>query len=463
MEVLKQISSAIPARSFADLKAAVIDPGLCNRCGSCVGVCPEKALRFDDLLGNCLPEQVADCTSCGLCYQACSGQEVNFPALNQQVFGKEPENLLLGNYENLYVGHAEDANIRSRGASGGIISAVLHYLLDEGKIDGALVLGMDEESPWQARVQIARSSAQIQAAAQSKYSLSPVNVALRELEHEDGVFAYVGLPCQVHSLRKLQAIGHPAAAKIAYVIGSYCGNILHFDAVRSFLKNNGVEDYREVVSLQYRAGEWPGHMQATLRDGQTLSLKKFYANYLIPFFMVDRCKMCTDLANEFADISCGDAWAPVYEERGLGWSLAMGRTPVGAALLDEMAARGKLELQDLEAEDAVGMHSHMLDFKKRGAFLRMQRRRRQGKAVPDYGFTSIDIPLQRRAFEYIIAFLFWVCGLRASRWLVEHFPLKITGHLFERARVAWKGLTRSTKRRGLGEVKFASTNGEAGQ
>ena len=120
--------------------------------------------------------------------------------------------MLLGNYENLYVGHATDATVRSRGASGGIISAVLHHLLDEGKIDGALVLGMDEESPWQARVQIARSSAQIRAAAQSKYSLSPVNVALRELEHEDGDFAYVGLPCQVHSLRKLQAIGHPAAA-----------------------------------------------------------------------------------------------------------------------------------------------------------------------------------------------------------------------------------------------------------
>ena len=218
-----------------------------------------------------------------------------------------------------------------------------------------------------------------------------------------------------------------------------------------------------MVSLQYRAGEWPGHMQATLRDGQTLSLKKFYANYLIPFFMVDRCKMCTDLANEFADIACGDAWAPVYEERGLGWSLAMGRTSVGAALLDEMAAQGKLDLQDLAAEDAVGMHSHMLDFKKRGAFLRMQRRRRQGKAVPEYGFTSIDIPLQRRAFEYVIGFLFWVCSLRASRWLVEHFPLKITGHLFERARGAWKGLTRSTKRRGLGEVKFSSCSGEDGQ
>ena len=79
--------------------------------------------------------------------------------------------------------------------------------------------------------------------------------------------------------------------------------------------------------------------------------------------MVDRCTMCTDLANEFADIACGDAWSPVYEERGKGWSLVMGRTERGAGLLEEMAEGGYLSLQGLEEQAAIGMHSHMLDFK----------------------------------------------------------------------------------------------------
>ena len=449
--------------TFEDLNRDVIDAGLCTRCGSCVGVCPEKALAFDDLLGDCKPVQIADCSSCGICYEACSGENVHFPALNDQVFGKQPENMLLGNYESLYVGFSTEGDFRSRGASGGVISGMLCYLLDQGRIDGAVVLTMDEESPWQSRAIVARSPEEIAAAAQSKYSLSPTNVILDELADEQGEFAYVGLPCQVHSLRKLQAIGHEAACRITFVIGSYCGSILHFDAVRSFLKNHGVDDYREITSLEYRAGEWPGHMRAELRSGEVLMLKKFYANYLIPFFMVDRCKLCTDLANEFADVAAGDAWAPVYEERGLGWSLAMGRTPAGAALLEEMADRGKLDLQELSEETVVGMHSHMLDFKKRGAFLRMQRRQRKGGRVPEYGYYPVGIPKQRRIFELVIGVLFWFCSLASSRWLVDHFPLRITGHLFERARVAWKGMTKTTKRRGLGEVDFRTTSGRSNE
>lgn len=441
-------------RDFAALKAEVIDTGLCTRCGGCVGVCPEDALEFDDVLGDCLPQQKGECTDCGLCHTACSGGEVLFPVLNEQVFGQQPANMLLGQFKNLFVGHASEGGVRSRGASGGVVTAVLCYLLDKGEIDGAVVLGMDEGEPWKARVRIARTAEEIQTAAQSKYSLSPVNTIFRELEKLEGRFAYVGLPCQVHSLRKLQAVGHPAACKISYVIGSYCGTILQFDAVRSFLRNNGVDDVSDVVDLQYRAGKWPGQMQVTLKSGEVIALKKFYANYLIPFFMVDRCKLCTDLANEFADIACGDAWAPVYEDRGLGWSLVMGRTTQGAALLDAMAAEGKLTLQPLAEQDAVSMHSHMLDFKKRGAFLRMERRIKRGQPVPEYGFRPNAIPRERRVFERVLGAIFWLCSLRVSKWLVEHFPVRITGQLFEQARLMWKRLTRTTKRKGLGHATF---------
>ena len=455
MSTVPQIET-VPKHDFAALKAEVIDPGLCTRCGGCVGVCPDDALEFDDVLGDCLPQQKGDCGECGLCHTACSGGEVIFSKLNEQVFGRQPDNMLLGNFENLFVGHASEGGVRKRGASGGIITAVLCYLLEKGEIDGAIVLGMDEGEPWKAKVQIARSPEAIQAAAQSKYSLSPVNTIFRELENMEGRYAYVGLPCQVHSLRKLQAAGHPATAKISFVIGSYCGTILQFDAVRSFLRNNGVRDIEQVADLQYRAGEWPGQMQVTLKSGEVIALKKFYANYLIPFFMADRCKLCTDLANEFADIACGDAWAPVYEERGLGWSLVMGRTDRGAGLLARMAEEGALTLQPLAEEDAVGMHSHMLDFKKRGAFLRMERRRRRGQPIPEYGFWPEAIPRERRVFEAVLGAIFWLCSLRVSKWLVEHFPVKITGQLFEQARLTWKRLTRTTKRKGLGHATFTT-------
>ena len=193
-----------------------------------------------------------------------------FAQLNQQVFGRQPSNLLLGNMLNLFVGHASQRGVRSRGASGGVITAVLKYLLETGKIDGAIVLVMDETTPWVSKPIIARSVEEIEAGGPMR-KLKPGEYDPLPTGRDRGRFAYVGLPCQVHSLRKLQAAGHAATLKIEYVIGSYCGNILHFDAVRSFLRNNGVESVEEVADLQYRAGEWPGQMQVTLRSGEVIA------------------------------------------------------------------------------------------------------------------------------------------------------------------------------------------------
>jgi len=76
------------------------------------------------------------------------------------------------------------------------------------------------------------------------------------------------LGCQVHSIGKLQQRGDQSALKIKYVFGTYCGNALYFDAVRSFLRTKGVKDMEGVADLQYQAGEWPGFMQVRLRDGR---------------------------------------------------------------------------------------------------------------------------------------------------------------------------------------------------
>ena len=203
----------------------------CVRCGSCVGACPDKALKIDDLTGDCLPVsrrmQRLRFVSCGLFRERCA-----FRPAESAGFGRQPSNLLLGNMLNLFVGHASQRGVRSRGPVG-VLLLLCKYLLETGKIDGAIVLVMDETTPWVSKPIIARSVEEIEA-AQSKYSLSPVNTILSQLAEIEGRFAYVGLPCQVHSLRKLQAAGHAATLKIEYVIGSYCGNILHFDAVRSF-------------------------------------------------------------------------------------------------------------------------------------------------------------------------------------------------------------------------------------
>ncbi len=441
----------------------VVEPGLCTGCGACVGVCRSGALSFPDELGDCVPAvSTARATRASdddaWSYIGCPGRDVDFPTLNRFCFGAQPANPMLGHTRGIWVGYATDPAVRRAGASGGVLTAAGCYLLDEGLVDGVIALGPDPARPYRSKPVIARTPAELKACAQSKYTVHPVLTVLSELRRtpERERYALVGLPCQIHAVRKLQAAGNPEARKIRYVLGSYCGNILQFGAVRNFLALYGVRDLERVVDLQYRAGEWPGTMRVELDDGRVFEMPKFYANYLIPFYILPRCLTCTDLTAEFADLSGGDAWAPVYEERGKGFSLFVARSEKGRELLDRLFERGLIEGDAVSEREAMDAHAHMLDFKKRGAFLRIWRRRRRGRRVPEYRYNLVGpLPLRRTAFESVLSVIFRLCSFEVARFLVSQMPAGLTGRVFERARRIWKQLTRSTKRTGFHALEFA--------
>ncbi len=429
----------------------VVAGGLCTRCGSCAGLAGGR-IAFRDRTGAHLPEIPSDLPEelAERAWKACSGGEVPLRELSAFAFGEDAaRHEYLGAFRRLAVGHATDPEVRRGGSSGGILTATLLFLLERGEISGAVVTAMDSESPWLPRTRIATSPEEIRAAAQSKYVVTSANEILSEIERFPGALAYVGLPCQVHSIRKLQRAGDPSVRGIRYVFGPFCGNTLHFSSIVTFLRSHGTRDYREITSLQFRAGEWPGSLRIELRSGRILELPKFHANYLIPFHIVKRCLLCADLSNELADLSGGDAWAPVYEERGKGFSLVAARSRAAEALLADMEAAGRIELAPLSLEDALRMHSHGYDLKKRGAPIRIAFRRLLGRPVPSYGCEFGRFPLARYALEIAISGLFALLGTRAARWCLARANPRLVGGLFVRFRALWKRATRGIKTKDL--------------
>jgi coenzyme F420 hydrogenase subunit beta len=429
----------------------VINGGLCNRCGTCVGLSGGKIV-FGNKEERYLPQinESPDAETMQTILKACSGRAFDFPANRKRIFGEDtPSHIYTGAYREISIGFCTDPAIRLNAASGGIISAMLVYLLRKGEIDGAVVLGMSKEKPWLTEPFIATTEAEILESAQSKYIISSVNEILPQIGAFKGRLAYVGLPGQVQSIRALQRMDHPWVRNIKYVFGPFYGNTLHFSSVRSFMRSYGEKDYTRIEKLYFRHGEWPGNMRVELKGGRVLQLKKFHANYLIPFHIVKNSLICTDLTNEFTDVSGGDAWAPVYEERGKGFSMIIARSEQGQNLLKAMQQDGFLELNPISLEESITMHSHGYDLKKRGAFIRMRFMKMLGTPVPDYGYEIKGFGFSRYLMEAIIDLMFLVLATAPARWLVEQFSPVFIGKVFELSRNIWKKSTKNIKRQDL--------------
>lgn len=423
----------------------VVRRGLCARCGSCVAACPAGVLSIRDPLGDCLPAAGEGCTACGMCLAACPGDQMLFEPFERELFGGAAADAHLGSFRTIRLAHAADPAVRRAGASGGVVTALLLDLLARGETRGAVVFGPHVREPWRGTGRIARTREDILAAAQSRYHLSPLNEALAGRGVGAEPLAYVGLPCQVHGLRRLARAGWKGAAGLDPVIGIYCGNNLYYGATRAILRKLGIRGLEEIAYLAYREGKWPGSFLVRARDGRERSIPKLHFNQAIPFYVNRRCLFCVDLANELADVSVGDGWAR-EGEGGEGWSIVIARSERGERLVERAIAGGALAAERIDAAAAARMHAHAFDLKKRGAFLRLALWARFGCAVPRYDRRPPRVGAGRRLAEALVSAQFAFCSSAAGRALFAVLPLGAAGRLFALARSVWmRGAARARR------------------
>ena len=359
----------------------VVKDGLCTGCGTCIALCPEEAivLTINEKKGIYVPELNEEkCNSCGICLKVCPGYEVDFKELNLEIFGKEPEDVLIGNYLSCYIGHATDYNIRYNSSSGGLVTQLLIFALEEGIIDGALVTRMNQYSPLEPEVIIARTKEEIISAMGSKYCPVPANIGLKEiLDSKEGEkFAVVGLPCHIHGIRKAEQINKKLREKIVLHLGLLCGHTANFMGTEFFLQKLNIRK-EDVKKLDYRGKGWPGNISITLKDDREIvisrvgserswSLNLHYETAFHLHFFQKRCLVCCDGICELADISFGDTWMLpelVFGEK-IGKSLIISRTEIGERLLQNATYKGIVELENIGYDKTVQSQEQMLLFHK---------------------------------------------------------------------------------------------------
>lgn len=351
---------------------------LCTGCGTCMGVCPNEAIKIikDEHRDIYIPQLDKNlCSECGLCLKVCPGYSVDFKELNLEIFDKEPGDVLIGNYIKCYIGHAIDEKIRYNASSGGLITQLLIFALEKGIIDGAIVTKMHEKNPLETKVFIARSKEELIEASGSKYCPSPVNTILKEIAlSKEDKFAFVGLPCHLHGIRKAERIDKKLESKIVLHFGLFCGNTVTSLGTEYFLQKLSVEK-KDVKKLDYRGGGWPGEIVVSLINGRKkIFSRKFdeistsdsihYESAFHFDFIPPRCLLCCDETSELSDISFGDPWLPELKDEKTGKNLIISRSKMGADLLQKALNEGKIELSEISPTKVLESQGSALIFKK---------------------------------------------------------------------------------------------------
>jgi len=316
---------------FDELNEIVLK-GQCASCGACVAVCPINVLSYEK--GK--PNLVGKCTSCGICVRVCPRYKSPFAEAENFVFGRQrkPEEEF-GIYKKAVVARSADAEILERSQDGGVVTTLLVSALESGLIDGAIVSGIDPNNPWKPLPLLARTRSEIVSSAGTRYSLSPGLTLLKSAVAAGlSKIAFVGTPCQILAVRRIQKSLPKYARSIALTIGLFCTENFYYEGlmVEKIQKELGI-NLNDVKKVNIK-----GKFLVLLKSGE---VKEISLKDLVRFTMPS-CHNCGDFSAELADISCGGV--------GLdGKTYTLIRTDKGTAVFDDAVRKGLLKVEPVES------------------------------------------------------------------------------------------------------------------
>ncbi|MGD9627129.1 MAG: Coenzyme F420 hydrogenase/dehydrogenase, beta subunit C-terminal domain [Methanobacteriales archaeon] len=337
---------------------------LCTGCGTCAGLCPQNIIKMeiDQKKGTYVPIIKGECNECMTCIKACPGIGVDFKELNMMIFGRQPKDLLIGNYKDYHIGYSSNEKLRYNSSSGGMITQILLYLLKEGLIDGALVTRMNPKKPLEPEPFIARTPKEIKESKGSKYCPVPANTCLKEILETPGKYAIVGLPCHIHGIRKAEKINKKLRKRIKYHLGIVCNHTPTFKATEFLLEKLNIKK-EEIKNISYRGEGWPGNLKIETKSGTILLLPEYWGSGFGQLFIPKRCNFCVDHMAELSDMSFADPWLSEFKNEKKGKTLIIVRK--NSNILKEMDNKGVCRIEPIELEKVILSQIYNLYVKKK--------------------------------------------------------------------------------------------------
>ena len=336
---------------WRELYHEVVETNLCTGCAACVMACPRDVLDYDHSesyhpFNVELSTPIDDCLhgqrGCDICTRACPRFRAWEVESDEALFGRlRRSDEVFGIHRGVYLVRAAQPAVLQAAQDGGLVSALLIWGLESGRIEGALTSRLSSTRLWDCEPFLATTREQVLEAAGSRYTYAANPLAMKDAERR-GLkrLALVGMSCQasVNGILAARRV-NKYARRIELVIGLLCSKSFEYEGMRRILTGEygiPLEDVAK-VNIKGRFQVW----RRSTGERIDIPLKKMQA------VTREGCKLCPDFAAEHADIAAG----------GLGqtdgWTLTVVRTQRGQDWLQGVVEAGLVIVRPGEEDPAA--------------------------------------------------------------------------------------------------------------
>lgn len=350
-----------------------LNKGFCVGCGLCKSIFANKVKLKVDKNGNNI-----------IFLDDLNKDELKWferycPAINQyEELDKTKNNSnVFGPYISFYLGNSVDDKIRFSSSTGGIVTSLIMYLIDQKLVDAVLYIGEDKNSPLFNTTIISTDSEEIKEnVSGSRYSptslLSNINNVLEKYEK----VAIVGKGCEIRALDNLLKNYNYNQNNI-YKIAIFCGGTPSICALHNICKDFSI-DIDDIKNIRFRGNGWPGKFVISKKDNTEFKMnyRDSWVNYLSKEISLG-CKLCFDGLGNCSDISTGDAWYgakkdgyPSFDE-GDGRNLIIARTIKGRDLLLKTEKENIIHLEQIDIDENIELMQPSQSVRRKSAYYKI--------------------------------------------------------------------------------------------
>ncbi len=305
---------------------------LCIGCGICKAVCPVHCIAYEEVNGIYAPQiDEKTCVNCGVCAGVCPGMGFDYTK-----YCRKEDDFWFGKQERLYSAWTKDSDRRATGVSGGVVTELVHLLLETGEFDSAFLVDTHTYGNQPVFTEQITEPESLLKTCKSRYlTVSQEKAIAYMLAHRQERLVLVGTSCFVQGLMKV--MDQYRLSRDHYVIiGLFCDKTMTMDVI-SYFDEYARRKGKEMEKLYFRTkevGGWPGGVRIETKDQQVIDLPNTERMKVKEYFQPERCLYCLDKLNQFADISVGDNYTGEHSDKGGSNSVVI-RTKQGLAIWEK--------------------------------------------------------------------------------------------------------------------------------